>query len=92
MLHFMRSVPIYVYLPVVLGLLTLHGSTVYWAIRRIRSLQDALEMREILLEGDDALDWAQLSPGGTMVLTLEQPTRRIRITSKREARLRVVTE
>jgi hypothetical protein len=85
------AVPLYIHIPVVLGLLTLHGSTVYWALKRIRALEGALNVKDDLLDAGDG-SWAFISPGGTMVLTLEQPTRRVRITALHGARLRVETE
>jgi hypothetical protein len=84
------SISVWLYAPVVLGLLTLHWLTGYWLVKRIRALRDALDMREILI--DDRRDWAWISPGGTMVLTLDQTVERIRITSKNEARIRVEFE
>lgn len=46
----MSAVPLYIYIPVVLGLLATHGVTVYWAQRRIRELKGALDVRRELLD------------------------------------------
>lgn len=97
-------IPVYVYVPVVLVLLTLHGYTAWSMAGRIRRSRAGLEAKDILLEGP--LDrnaimghWpfsnprgADVSAGGVLVLTFAGPVKRVRIRSTRWTELKVEAE
>jgi hypothetical protein len=80
-----------IYGPMVLFLLTAHGLTFWIYERRVRELQDALTMRETLLD-DDGPSTAHIAPGGSMVITMDQCYKRVRIWSKTFAQLRITFE
>jgi hypothetical protein len=90
---FASSVPIYYHVPVVLGLLGLHGGTVRWAVKRIRALEMALQMREILLGDELESRGATIVAGGTYVITpMMKNIQRIRIWSKHATEMKVTIE
>lgn len=93
MLHHMHTVPIYVYVPVVLALLVFHGGTVHFALKRIRALEAALQMREILLGDELESRGATIVANGTYVITpMMKNIQRIRIWSKHDTEMKVTIE
>lgn len=52
----MTSIPVYIYVPVVLTMLALHLSTVWYAKRRIETLQATLLAKRVLLGRDEIAD------------------------------------
>lgn len=74
------------------ALVPLIGSNIY-ALRKIHELRDALAMKATLLGEDTSPGrWAYIAPGGTMVMTLRNCPKRVRITSRYQTQVRVETE
>lgn len=84
-------IPVYIYVPVVLTMLALHLSTVWYAMRKIRALQAGLVARDVLVNRP-VHDTAAICANGVMVLTIKEYVGRIRIWSRYEARLRLEFE
>jgi hypothetical protein len=85
------SVPIYVYVPVVLTMLGTHLFTVWYAMRQIRALQAGLVARDVLVNRP-VHDTAAICANGVMVLTIKDYVGRIRIWSRYHAQLRLEFE
>jgi hypothetical protein len=71
---------------IVAALLASHLLTAWFAVRRVRELQNALNVRDILV-GANRKATAHIAPGGTMVLSLSERYERIHIWSRDHAHL-----
>jgi hypothetical protein len=75
------TVPLYFHIPVVLAFLVLQGSTVYWALRRIRDLEAALLAKKVLLGPTGVLAHNQHLVAGETLTFRDDNGNRLEITT-----------